>query len=405
MQRRLRLAAYDEHSLGQRERRGAPPRGDVRVITAHIRNARSAKELLDVIAEKLEEPAFNMIHVSTALYMLVNLRRDLPKTWGQDPVVKGLADRARGLLDEGWAGGQALTNSLWSLARLGPGAPTPLKELLSPLTDVAKTLLPDEITAQHASNLLWTVASLKKHPKLRELLPLLSSMVALRMNEFKVRELSSVFWAIATIRAEEPQLRELVPALAEVALSKIKFLRSQEIANIIWAVGVIGVRCEETDALVEALQAKAVNEAQTFTTQGFANTCWGLAVFGQRNEALVHLVATALSERGGQVSWKEVDLALPKIVCAAAKMDVRHDALLQVVEDRVAPTLWKLNHWGLCALLWSFEQLSSSGASGQEGFLQQLREEAQRRGFTDEHVARSREGPEVWWAATVIRPR
>lgn len=134
--------------------------------------------------------------------------------------------------------------------------------------------------------------------------------------------------------------------------------------------GEAGEDLQRTSTLIHALQEQAFRDLQQFDIKQLANLCWGLATYGKANRHLLSSVEVTIAERAHSFDWKAIDLDLPKLACSYARLGVRCDALMYVIEDSVTRKLSKLNPWGLCALTWSFAELYPNKCNGFDGVWQ-----------------------------------
>ncbi|CAJ1425585.1 unnamed protein product [Effrenium voratum] len=93
--------------------------------------------------------------------------------------------------------------------------------------------------------------------------------------------------------------------------------------------------------------------------------------------------------------WKPAgaELDLPSVLCPFAKLKaVGRDDMLEVAAKKLSPMVGKMNDWGLCATLWSYQQLDTGIVF--LTFRQRLESEVAQRQLLNEDVERSRLGPE-----------
>ena len=135
------------------------------------------------------------------------------------------------------------------------------------------------------------------------------------------------------------------------------------------------------------------------TPQELANSCWGLALSDYYDAAFFEAVAERVA--GEAAEWKPAgaQLDLPSLLFAFAKLKAEgHDDMLGVAAKKLAPVADKINDWGLCASLWSYQQLDTG--CNFLAFRQRLLLEVKRRQLSEEDVEHSRQGPEAWWMDT-----
>ena len=121
------LAVLDFGQAGFVRRRQVPFNKDTRMLSARIKSAETAGELLDVVGRSVDEPVFNYIHAAAAYTRLGNLRKKgllCAKEVDSDVLVR-LGQRLQGMLLRREVGTLALANIFWAAASLFTDMPRP----------------------------------------------------------------------------------------------------------------------------------------------------------------------------------------------------------------------------------------------------------------------------------------
>ena len=129
----------------------------------------------------------------------------------------------------------------------------------------------------------------------------------------------------------------------------------------------------------------------------------GLALSDRHDEACFEAVADRVANEAAVWKPAGAELDLPSVLCPFAKLKaVGRDDMLEVAAKKLSPMVGKMNDWGLCATLWSYQQLDTGIVF--LTFRQRLESEVAQRQLLNEDVERSRLGPEAW-QIDVKRPK
>jgi len=287
---------------------------------------------------------------------------------------------------------QHVGNIVWSCAVLQQEAPVLLRVL--PVMGDLIIQNVDRMNAQAVANIIWGIASLRTdRSHLMQTLPLLLARASKVSGTMDLQALSNIFWAVATLK-EGSQMASYFPVFLEVIEAKADAMNEQQIANIVWAIGSMGIESAGISRVLKQLLAQAIQRASTFTTQAWANTCWGLALCDYAGKDFMKTVAVNFVSTAPTMQDKAAMLDIPEIICAFAKLGMRHRGMMSAFSTRMSPLLPRLNDWGLCALAWSYDELDSAGHFAD--FRRHLWAEAKRRRISPERVESSQLGPGAW---------
>ena len=145
--------------------------------------------------------------------------------------------------------------------------------------EILRTVSPDIINAVCVTTALHRAAKLgaRSSPGPREMhLALIIHLIESKIDEFKPREISNIFWSFAKLNLRpKPALWD---ALCErVERSAVSF-NPQHVANTLWAFATLGIPPSKT--LLAALSSAAERSAVSFNSQEVANTLWAFATLG-----------------------------------------------------------------------------------------------------------------------------
>jgi hypothetical protein len=197
---------------------------------------------------------------------------------------------------------QALSNSLWAVAKLGQQVQD--KKQLQQLVAALISNL-SKANTQAIANTLWAVSEMH-HQVSDEHLDLMLAAFVKQLHKADPQHVSNTLLACARFR-HVPE--SLVAALEKQQQGVQQFLAAanpQNVANAAWAFGLLG---HNSQPLLRGLLGQAVQllqqDSSTFTCQALCNLCWAVAVLDLRQYMLAVL---RLAEAASRV-W---GLAVPK---------------------------------------------------------------------------------------------
>jgi len=249
---------------------------------------------------------------------------------------------------------------------------------------------------QAVANLFWSVASLRNTlPELQTLIPALLRAINEQANKMEPQQVANVIWGCATLRLPPDQIKDILDPLAEGAFLNADDFDAQALANIVWSCGKLH---EDVPGFIDLvpllLNANAAQSLNQFTSQELANLCWGLALCNFQEPSFMTRVASVMASRSPSLTDRSADLDLPQIAWSFAKLGMLDTPLMKAISKRMVPVLQRMNSWGLCALLWSYDKLDTSGQF--LNFHGRLQAEAVRRSLSSSDIERSQNGPDRW---------
>ena len=382
-----------------------------KVITSHVKNSASSAEVLAVMQSEQQNPNMDLIAVAAAWCKLANLQRGINAQPTNYTSLLMLVRLTQSLLEKceklGDLEARGVANILWAIAKLQSRAPSQLSILWARLAR-AVTSAASRMNEQEVANSIWAVATLATlntdSEALLNGLPALAKRLSVAISKMSSQSVANVIWAMAKLAAATAQtdaLLGLPPVLASRLPAVISKMKSQEVANVIWATGQLSVDhshvaiSQDLRKMLPVLVTQAGVVLPLARPQELANSCWGLALSDTHDAAFLQAVAErAASEASG---WQPrlAELTLPSVLCSFARLRaVGHNDMLGVAAEKLSALVGKINAWGLCATLWSYQQLDCG-----DNFLpfrQRLESEVARRQLLNEDVQRSRLGPDVW---------
>ena len=361
-----------------------------------------------MIQAEQDNPEFNLISVSAAWNRLAQLQRSISTEMTNGPSFRILLSLTRLLLDTPSGLARAVANTLWATARLqGCVSLQLLATLWNSLAHATKATAND-MNEQDVANSFWAVATLATTDEysdtLLSLLPALAGRVPSVMSKMTAQAVSNVIWAVAKLVASEQQseaLLGLLPALAKRVPTVITEMTTQAVGNVMWATGQLSIDSSHAAMsqglrdVLPSLAARALVLLPKFDPQALANSCWGLALSNYHDALFFESVAARVASEAAGWQLRLAELTLPSVLCSFARLSAAEQPeMLNAAAGKLNLMLSKMNDWGLCATLWSYQQLDRG-----DDFLvfrQRLESEVARRQLSNEDVKRSRLGPEAW---------
>ncbi|CAJ1397297.1 unnamed protein product [Effrenium voratum] len=343
---------------------------DPRIITNCVTNAASAADILAIMQLEQENPKLNLISVSAAWCRLAKLQGSINSQVTKSESFLLFVKLTHSLLETPAGHARQVANILWATARLPGSAFSQLTTLWTSLSRAANATA-SEMNAQQTANSIWAVATL------------------------------------STTNTNSEVFSSMLPALANRVPVVISDMNAQNVASVIWAAGQLlvnpshAIMSHDLRELLPVLTVRARGLLPSAKPQALANSCWGLALSDHHDEAFFLAVADRVVKEAAVWKPAGAELDLPSVLCAFARLTALGRAdMLGVAAKKLTPMLRKINNWGLCATLWSYQQLDRG-----DDFLtfrQCMESEVARRRLSND-VERSRLGPEAWPAGQTAR--
>ena len=390
---------------------------EVKQVTNCIRDCSSAKEALNIMRFTISKPYVDLILVDAVFVKLAKTQKSFTPQMVISEDMLDLVAKARDLLRTGGATGSGVTaNMLQSVALLREKVQMLMDKLLPALIGIAAGT-GDDMQPYDVARTFWATATLRNvAPDMDvKILPRLMDVVPRLAKVMNGHDVANMFWAIATLRKSPvfSDLQRLLPVLAAAAQRNVKTMTTQEISNCIWGAGVMHEESPEIYAMMDTLCDEAIKRMRISMVDrslgakglmNYASITWGVALLSWRcdawMDAIADLVVNFADEGRKLFTRKDIAVWLPRIVCAFAKLKfrgARMEAMLNAAAELIEPQIVSLNPWGLSALAWSCKEL---GVETQlHMFSSLLREEARRRGITNQSIALSQFGPDEWYAS------
>ena len=308
--------------------------GKARILTSKIKNAQSAKQLIQTLDGTVSRHIFNFFHASAAYTQLVSLKRrkSLQESDWNSPVLLRLHARVEDMMLQDELDAQGSTNIFWTLAQLSDrfSIPTPLlAALVKSMPAKVRNMKPQEL-----SNCLWASAQLKDvAPDVLETVPAVTAQIPNKAKDMVPQALSNCLLAALQLKDTVPEVLEIVPAIVGEIPAKIQGMVPQALSNSLEAL----VLLRDSNPRVAAyLAAGSLDD-------------------------IVRSAAARLNTLLPSLSGKDLTMAVSIIMWACAKAEVNPSELLVSVARRLGSgaKLRSVPDFNLCALLWSYQVLDA----------------------------------------------
>ena len=381
---------------------------EARKLTSSLKKA-TAKKLIEILDEAVDEPIFDFIHASAAYTQLVTLKRrkGVQKRDWEHPVLLRLHARVEDMMLNDQLNAQASANVMWSIAQLSDRFSVPTKLLIALVKSLpTKVKTMDE---QNLSNSLWASAKLKEvaHDVL-EVVPAIVAEIPKKAKDMVPQALSNCLWASAQLKDVAPDVLEVVPAIVAQIPNKAKDMKPQELSNCLFACAQLKDEVPQVLEIVPAIVAEIPSKIQDMNGQDLANNAEAL-VFLQESgpevdicsagggmDEILSSTAKRLNTLLPGLRGKDLSLAATVVVWACAKAEVYDGELLDSVARRLGSRtkLSSVPAFNLCALSWSYQVLDTGDVF--IDFRKLLTTEAERRGFSEADVESCKRGRFQW---------
>ena len=366
----VRLGSARKRQADSRQLEAASE-AEAQQFTVAIRKAPTSKNLIETLDWVVDGPIFNLFHASAAYMKLVELsrRRSLEETDWESPVLLRLHARVQDMVRQNQLNARAFSNVLWSIAKVSNRFGVPA-ELLTILVKSVPSKAKEDMNQQDFSNILLALAHLKgAAPVVLEAVPAVAELIPSRAKGMRPQESSNCLWACLRLQNDVPEVLKIVPPIAVEILSKIKNMNAQQL-------------CNSLDALI--LLRESVPEAAACLPDNGGE------------DGVVRSAADHLAALLPKLTGTDLNVAVPAVVWACAKVGVHHDELLASVAERLGSRtrLSPLKDFGLSALYWSYQVLDPE--DGFAGFRKLLKSEISRRRLSEVDVESSKLGYLKW---------
>ena len=284
--RRLRISMQVQQRRGMK---GVRPGGggnggnrgkkaEAKRLTVRIREAKSADELVNTLAEAVDGPIFNYFHASAAYTRLVMWKRRGKLLVGDKTIFlqDRLNHRVKEMVAKDELNPQACANVLWSIAHLSDALTNALDVV--PAMAAQIPLKAKDLEAQELSNILWASAKLKDDaPDVLTIVPAIAVEIPFKAKDMKPQELSNILWASANLKDDAPDVLSIVPAIAAQIPLKAKDMIPQHLSNILWASANLKDDAPDVLTIVPAMAEQIPLKAKDSDAQGLSNILWASA--------------------------------------------------------------------------------------------------------------------------------
>ena len=289
-------------------------------LTVRIREAKSAEEFVNTLAEAVDGPILNYFHASAAYTRLVMWKRRGKLLVGDKTIFlqDRLNHRVKEMVAQDELNPQACANVLWSIAHLSDALTNALDVV--PAMAAQIPLKAKDLEAQELSNILWASAKLKDDaPDVLTIVPAMAAPIGLKAKDMKPQELSNILWASANLKDDAPDVLSIVPAIAAQIPLKAKDMIPQHLSNILWASANLKDDAPDVLTILPAMAAQIPLKAKDSDAQGLSNILWASA--NLKDDAPD--VLTIVPAMAAQIPQKAKDLeaqGLSNILWASANL-------------------------------------------------------------------------------------
>eukprot|EP00438_Fugacium_kawagutii_P021949 Skav208045 [mRNA] locus=scaffold1124:6622:8034:- [translate_table: standard] len=365
--------------------------------TSRIKNAPSAKALIEVLDEILDGP-FDFYQASSSYHSLATWkrRRSLQRSDWDSPVIARLHARVRDMVLQDELGARELANVLWSIATLSDrfSIPTELFDaLVKSLPVKAEGMKPQEL-----SNCLWACAQLKEVvPDVLQIVPAIVAQIIRKAKDMVSQALSNCLWASAQLKEVAPEVLQVVPAITDQITDKAKYMVPQALSNCLWACAQLKDDAPEVLEIVPALLVEVSKKIEDMNAQDLSNNLEALVLLHELVPEIARLVADSDGQEDilrssaarfsilvPRLRGKDLSIAVPSMISACAKLGLYHEELLLSVAQHLGSRkkLSILSRFNLRSLAWSYEVLDAQHDF--EEFRYLLKTQMEKKGFAEE---------------------
>ena len=349
--------------------------GEAKRLTSKIKNAQSAKKLIEALDGAVDSQVFNFVHASATYTRLASViwRNSLQQSDWKSPVLLRLHARVKAMALEEHLDEQASTTILYSLAWLSDRFSLPT-ELLDALVKSMPTKLRG-MDEQRLSNSLWACARLQStHPVVLDIVPKIAAQIPKKAKDLVPQDLSNCLWASAQLKNVAPDVLETVLAIAAQIPNKAKDMIPPQLSNCLLVVLQLKSEVPEVLEIVPAIVGEIPPRIKDTNPQEMSNSLEALVLLrdsvpklagflaaGGNMDDIVRSAAERLDTVLPQATGKDLCLAAPVVVWACAKVGIFHHGLLTSVAQHLGSKkkMITLPDFGVGALLWSYQVLDT----------------------------------------------
>lgn len=234
-----------------------------------------------------------------------------------------------------------LSNTSWSLAKLGLGGPR-LQRLV-----VARSLELEWTASQDLANLLWALATWR-YPGPSALLDKLDREVDC-FALFKPQELATSAWALALLLTR-PSTTNLMHKVALAVVAREDIVKQKDLTELLWAFATTNV-CGNPGHVLDVV-AKRLHGP--LLPQETATIAWSMAVLGFTNDRLMAVLALNIAKKIEAFNSQDISNSM----WAFAKLEWYSIQVASAVADEVGKrTAQHFSSQSLVNILWAFAHL------------------------------------------------
>jgi len=369
---------------------------DPKRLTEELNQANSALKVLRMLEQEINNPIFNDIHAAAAFRSLARFRSKLTPAAKARPILRTLARRFKRLMESRDVGSGPCAKVFWSITALRSDVPE-FKSILPQLIQTAKLTVVD-MGPPELVNILWACATLSlDDAQLDDLLQVLMERILDVASSLTAKQIVQAIWAITCLRWLAPESKEGLTVLATLAEIRLEEFKIQDISSIVWCAGILKHEAYELFELLPTLSKRAINFMGSMKSQQLRNICVGLALADVTDHAFMGAAAQRMVELLPKLQGKDrkdLILSASMTLWAFAKLGICKHELLQTVEDVAPKVLRRMSNWDVCALGWSYGRLSAEGTYSE--IKSRISQELSHRGLSDADVDKSSLGSPSW---------
>lgn len=175
----------------------------------------------------------------------------------------------------------------------------------------------------------------------------ITTLVRLRLHDFKLREVGNLIWALAVLRYRGP----LVEKLADLVESRIHEFKTQELANTLWAAATLKL---DRPSFLRSLQRESVTKLPEFTSAPeLTNLVWAWATLGLKDEAFFRDSGTMLTHASQALNPQ----GLATVAWSFATAGMQCPKLFEAIRSRASTLLRYFKPQDIANIAWSFATL------------------------------------------------
>ena len=317
-----------------RERRSS--QSDPRILTSKIAKAKTAAELLALVAANVDTREFNAFHVSVTFSRLAKFNK--VKKLGSDNTQRNLVwprlvSRLRSMIKEGLLDARAVANAAYAVAELH-GQMDRSRDMSELYPELAKAIAAksSDMKPQGLSNCLWAAATLKSQvPGMLKVVPVLARHMLLNtVDRPGPQDLANNLWAASQLHETVPEILTIVPAFAGRVADEVHNMNPQELSNSLGAAARLQEAAPEVLDAVPALITSIPHQVSRMSPQDLSTNLWSIAKLQKAVPEVVSAVSK-LSVHVSRAASKLVSQGLSLSLWAAAKLQESAPEVLDVV--------------------------------------------------------------------------